>query len=619
MNRLKAALCLATVAVLSCLPVRAEPLNLDFEQRGSNPDSPEGWFVGGLGYEVKLDASAARSGKLGLRMTRKGPGGFGVATGLLPVAAARGKTVRLAASIKTEGVKDGYAGLWLRVDGPGGKIVGFDNTEFRQVGGEDIKDDRGIRGTTRWARHTIEVKVDPAAVNINFGAILTGDGTAFFDALTIELDGQPFDDVAKSARLALAPKPAQLDWLRKNAIPFDTAEAGHGFADLAPLKAVIGDARIVSLGEATHGTAEFFRMKHRLTEFLASEMGFTLFAIEASMPESYRVNEFVLTGKGDPKELLSGLYFWTWNTQEVLDMILWMREFNKSGKGKIAFLGFDMQEPRVAAENVRAFVAKSDADYLKTLDDAYGGLKSYARLAHTLGLGGILGGNELGEKDREAAQRELQELVKRVGEVYAHLKEVREHLIKSCDPKDVDWAIQNARIVVQAVGVVGNPLTRDEAMAENVDWILSQAPKGATIVLWAHNGHVSKGPQRMGNYLARRHGKEMVVVGFASHEGRYNAIAMGRGLQPNVAPASEPGSIEWAFHQLGLPRAIVDLRKAVKGSPESGWLTESIEHRNIGALASVAFGSTVLPDEYDLLILFDRTNPSALLTSRPAR
>ena len=89
-------------------------------------------------------------------------------------------------------------------------------------------------------------------------------------------------------------------------IPFDTAEAGHGFADLQPLKAVIGDARIVALGEGTHGTREFFRMKHRLTEFLAAEMGFTLFAIEANMPEAYRINEYVLTGKGDPKELLRG-------------------------------------------------------------------------------------------------------------------------------------------------------------------------------------------------------------------------------------------------------------------------------------------------------------------------
>src|SRR6185312_6257393 len=93
------------------------------------------------------------------------------------------------------------------------------------------------------------------------------------------------------------PKPPELEWLRQNAIAFKTERAETGFDDLRPLEALVGDARIVGLGEATHGTAEFFRMKHRLVEFLASEMGFTYFAIEANMPEAYRVNDYVLTGK----------------------------------------------------------------------------------------------------------------------------------------------------------------------------------------------------------------------------------------------------------------------------------------------------------------------------------
>ncbi|HYN07815.1 MAG TPA: hypothetical protein VES67_10525 [Vicinamibacterales bacterium] len=77
-----------------------------------------------------------------------------------------------------------------------------------------------------------------------------------------------------------------------------TPEAGRGFADLQPLKTISGDARIVSLGEATHGTREFFQLKHRILEFLATEMGFTIFSIEANMPEAYRLNDYVLTGAG---------------------------------------------------------------------------------------------------------------------------------------------------------------------------------------------------------------------------------------------------------------------------------------------------------------------------------
>jgi erythromycin esterase-like protein len=86
---------------------------------------------------------------------------------------------------------------------------------------------------------------------------------------------------------------------------------------MQPLKKIIGDARIVALGEATHGTREFFQLKHRMLEFLATEMGFTIFSIEANMPEAYRVNDYVLTGVGDPAALLRGMYFWTWDTESL--------------------------------------------------------------------------------------------------------------------------------------------------------------------------------------------------------------------------------------------------------------------------------------------------------------
>jgi erythromycin esterase-like protein len=163
---------------------------------------------------------------------------------------------------------------------------------------------------------------------------------------------------------------AVVDWVGKHAVRLQTTEAGHGFADMQPLKKVIGNARIVALGEATHGSREFFQLKHRMMEFLATEMGFTIFSIEANMPEAYRLNDYVLNGNGDPAKLIKGMYFWTWNTQEVLDMVLWMREFNKSGKGRVQFTGFDMQTPNVAADIVSDFVDKNDAKYADALHQA---------------------------------------------------------------------------------------------------------------------------------------------------------------------------------------------------------------------------------------------------------
>jgi erythromycin esterase len=103
-----------------------------------------------------------------------------------------------------------------------------------------------------------------------------------------------------------------LGWIRANAIAIATVKAGSGFADLAPLRARIADKRIVSLGEATHGTREFFQLKHRLLEYCVCELGFRVFCIEANYPESLRVNDYVLHGKGSAADALAGMRFWTW-------------------------------------------------------------------------------------------------------------------------------------------------------------------------------------------------------------------------------------------------------------------------------------------------------------------
>ncbi|MBY0310758.1 MAG: erythromycin esterase family protein [Phycisphaerales bacterium] len=142
-------------------------------------------------------------------------------------------------------------------------------------------------------------------------------------------------------------------WVRKKAIAFQHDAAGQGFDDLAGLDVIIGDARVVSLGEPTHGTKEAFQFKHRLLEYLVEIKGFSLFSIEANMPESFALNEYVIHGRGDPKKLIGGMYFWTWNTMEVLALVEWMRAWNvknpeAEGKPRLRFTGFDMQTPDVA-------------------------------------------------------------------------------------------------------------------------------------------------------------------------------------------------------------------------------------------------------------------------------
>ena len=121
-------------------------------------------------------------------------------------------------------------------------------------------------------------------------------------------------------------------WLRGAAVPFDRVDPADTSTTSSRCAELVGDARIVSLGEATHGTREFFQMKHRILRFLVERMGFTAFAIEATWPEANRIDHYVRTGEGDPAVLLSGLYFWTWNTDEVLQMIQWMRQLQRVGR-----------------------------------------------------------------------------------------------------------------------------------------------------------------------------------------------------------------------------------------------------------------------------------------------
>ena len=569
-------------------------LNLSFERSFNN--KPTGWYVGGEGYDSTLDTLIVHSGKNSLRLHYDTGSGFGVANHIFPLEMARGKKIRFSGYIKTDSVSRGFAGLWWRVDGKN-KMLAFDNMA-----------DRGAKGTTPWQRYEIDLPVDSAAVNIVFGVLFAGNGTAWFDDLHIELDGQPFVDTLITVSIT----PEQSMWIRSHSVQLKTPNAGSGFDDLRGLKNMIGDARIVALGEATHGTREFFQMKHRVTEYFASEMGFTMFAIEANMPEAYRINDYVLGGNGDPKELLKGMYFWTWNTQEVLDMIEWMRTFNQTGKGKIQFLGFDMQTPDVALKIVSDYVRSADNGYSPMLDSLKRGVDS---IIHVLRRG-------------QRPDSSLQAIVGLCDSVANHLLNSR--MTHGVTPVAVglDWAIQNAGVVGQAMRLAlkgSSPSAgsfRDSCMAANVAWILDHAPSKARIVLWAHNGHISKRKGSMGSYLAARYGTEYLSVGQTCYAGQYTAIVQGKGLKSdNLIAPPMPGSFEDFCHSTGIPLFVLDVRNPGAGGKGSAWLTHPILMRSIGALAVESQqNETRISEDLDLVIYFENTEASRCFgLTRPAK
>ncbi len=412
------------------------------------------------------------------------------------------------------------------------------------------------------------------------------------------------------AQVEKVPSAELLTWLRENAHPLQSAVPIEDDEDLEPLRTIVGDARIVALGEATHGTSEFFTIKHRIVQFLAEEMNFTIFSIEANMPEAYRMNEYVLTGEGDPRELLDGMYFWTWNTQEVLDMVLWMREYNASGQGVMQFTGFDMQTPTVAMEEVRAFVAKHDPDYLVTLDEAYDTVTKARKDSREVRPKSI----EEIETSRSAWRSEAER-------VFNDLTE-RQSTYKNTSASDIAWAIQNARLIVQSMNKDMNEerSVRDPSMAANIEWILEQNPK-AKAVLWAHNGHIKEkslpynSSVVMGNVLADRYGEDYLSIGFSFYSGQYTAVRSGEGLGTQVAEPASTGSIGSVFHTLDLPLFLLDVR-AARRDARASWLVRPHEMRQIGAVAprdGQTFSQIVLTDDYDAIIFVDQMTPTDLL------
>ena len=547
---------------------------------------------------------------------------------------------------------------------------------------------------------------------------------------------------------------AVVSWFRAQAIPIQTPEAGHGFDDLQPLKKVVGNARIVALGEATHGTREFFQLKHRLLEFLATEMGFTIFSIEANMPEAYRLNDYVLTGTGDPKQLLRGMYFWTWDTEEVLDMILWMRRFNESGQGRVEFTGFDMQTPTVAVSNVRTFIAAREPSYSPTIAEAAelsrlastasgpafgvangtfplaaaagkrvrfsgyiktaGITRGYAGLwwrvdgpngtlafdnmrdrgatgstdwklydlqltvpadAKNINFGVLLTGDGAAWFDDLAVELDgvpfadanlfdfqfesplpkgfatagngygigIDAAVFRSGKQSLHMRSVSasapepprntaqpaatawaaivSHLDQNraayraagAADREIEWTLQNARVVLQGLQMRTNQATRNRSMAENIKWIVDRSPD-AKVVLWAHNGHVSAGGfafETMGKTLRKIYGDAMVVMGFAFNQGSFQATEAGT-LKTFTVPPAPAGSLDATLAATGLPLLAIDLRTAPKTGPVATWLTEPHASRNIGATFSDATAASYLlpmkvQEHFDVLLFVEKT------------
>ncbi len=413
--------------------------------------------------------------------------------------------------------------------------------------------------------------------------------------------------------------PEIVEWLTSHIVPFETMEVREDRTDLAALDEMIGDARIVALGEATHGTREFFRMKHRMLDYLVREKGFTLFAMEATWPEMNRIDDWVKgrRARAEASTLLSGQYFWTWNTTSVLDLLFWARDYNRGAARPLSVLGFDMQHPGMAIHNVVTYLEGIDPAAAEFAGESY----------RCVDANDPRGDFAVRYRDRDEGYRA--DCRSNIDAVFEHLAARRETLEAASSAEAFSVALQSARIVQQFedMGAGRVPNARDRSMAENVQWLLRRAGPDTKAVLWAHNFHVSTTPGAMGGYLRALHGSDLVVVGFDFDRGRFTAATIaedGSFTDPrahSVGPAPA-GSYESFFRTAGEPRFILDMRRLDLVGPAASWLAGPRRFRSIGCCYAPSephrfFGTLRLPNLFDLMIFIRESSPTHVRLSTP--
>ena len=167
----------------------------------------------------------------------------------------------------------------------------------------------------------------------------------------------------------------QQAWLREKAQPFLTPEPLSttrldqvDFSDLEHFGTLVKDAQIIALGEATHGTSEFFKLKHRLLQYAIRDLGVRTFILEDNQLQVERVNRYVLLGEGDARTVMRGL-FAVWNTQEMLELVKWVRAYNEAHPSDpVAFMGMDVQNPQLALEQLQRTLSENDAELANLTD-----------------------------------------------------------------------------------------------------------------------------------------------------------------------------------------------------------------------------------------------------------
>ncbi len=395
--------------------------------------------------------------------------------------------------------------------------------------------------------------------------------------------------IVQQEQAQFPPTSAAIAELRTRAVVIPTFALDADPEQFAGIGTAIGNARIVGMGEGSHGSSEFFAFKNRLFKYLVEKKGFTIFAMEAHWGAGLYVDRYVKTGRGTAPQAVASLGFWTWNTPEVVDLVQWMHDYNaKPGKHPIlTFAGVDMQDPMGAIGYL--------ATYLPAHDPAEVATARAALACATDTASSYTAKPAAGCRAKVAALGT--QLATRKNAPNAGV--AREAVVNIVQYLDFKAAPDDAQTTM-----------RDHDMAQNVEWLAAHYPH-EKIALWAHNGHVGASSNElsyptMGTYLRRAFGRDYYVIGQTFGSGTVRAIVSGHGLQSVPVPANPNETTAALFAPLDAA-AFVDLRGLRAGSALQTYFSTQHGIEEIGAMIDPQHPEyqklpMVIPNSFDGLV-----------------
>ena len=391
---------------------------------------------------------------------------------------------------------------------------------------------------------------------------------------------------------------------------------------LSELGDLVGGARFVLLGEASHGTHEFYALRAELTRRLVAEHGFRGVALEADWPAAARANRYVQgeSSDGAAAQALGGFSRfprWMWRNRVVAELVEWLRAHG----GGAGLYGLDLYSLRESMSAVVEYLDAVDPDAAARARDRYGCFDHLDEEAY-----GHAAAIDEKESCEDAVVAQLAELRERAAELAAHDGRL---------PRDAHFvAEQNAKLATAAERYyramhrcrASSWNLRDTHMADTLD-ALHEHLDGAGIVVWAHNSHVGDARAtsmgrafdevNLGQLARERHGDAVCVVGFTTYAGTVTAARdWGGPAERRIVGPALAGSVEHLLHEAGIDRGVLDLR--------AGLLVNELLQRMIGVLyrpETERRSHYVLAcpaQQYDVLVHIDETTALEPLEPWPA-